>query len=181
VSLAPRSPLLEPDSPLQVPWHLASQPRRSLRDSSHLWLPFPLRQFLWDFCPERHRLLRHARPRPLLLHRLRSRTARHPVSGRPRRSLTSVVRGSPPPWVPLHHPLFGHLLQEVRAWWCLSRLRIILTGWSHGRRMTSECYLIDSSSPPRLRHRHHPQTHPPSALPSPIPIGAQLWRMSTGP
>jgi hypothetical protein len=135
-----------------------------------------------DFCPERHRLLRHARPRllllrharprPLLLHRLRSRTARHPVSGRPHRSPTSVVRGSPPPRVPLHHPLFGHLLQEVRAWWCLSRLRRILIGWSHGRRMASECYLIDSSSLPRLRFRHHPRSRPPFALPSPIPIGA---------
>jgi hypothetical protein len=40
---------------------------RSLRDLSHLWLPFPLRQSLRDFCPERHRLLRHARPRLLLL------------------------------------------------------------------------------------------------------------------
>jgi hypothetical protein len=39
VSLAPWSPPLEPDSPLQVPWYLDSQPRRSLRDSSHLWLP----------------------------------------------------------------------------------------------------------------------------------------------
>jgi hypothetical protein len=126
-------------------------------------------------------LLHHARPRPLLLHRLWSRTAHHPVSGRPRRSPTSVVRGSPPPRVPLHHPLFGHLLQEVRVWWCLSRLQRILTGWSHGRRMASECYLIDSSSPPRLRLRHHPRSHPSSALPSPIPIGAQLWRMSTGP
>jgi hypothetical protein len=160
VSLAPRSPPLEPDSPLQVPWHLASQPWKSLRDSSHLWLPFPLRQSVRDFCPEQHRLLRHARPRllllrhaqprPLLLHRLRSRTAHHPVSGWPRPSPTSVVHGSPPPRVPLHHPLFSHLLQ-VRAWWCLSRLRRILTGWSHGRRMASECYLIDSSSPPRLR------------------------------
>jgi hypothetical protein len=86
---------------------------------------------------------------------------------------SSVVRGSPPPRVPLHHPLFGHLLQEVRAWWWLSRLRRILTGWSHRRRMASECYLIDSFSPPRLR--------PPSALPSPIPIGAHLWRMNTEP
>jgi hypothetical protein len=131
VSLAPQPPPLEPDSPLQVPWHLACQPWRSPRDSSHLWLPFPLRQSLRDFCPERHRLLcharpqllllRHAQPRPLLLHRLWSRTARHPVSGRARRLPTSVVRGSPPPWVPLH-PLFGHLLWEVRVWWCLSCL-----------------------------------------------------------
>jgi hypothetical protein len=106
VSMAPRSPPLEPDSPLQVPWHLASQPWRSLRDSSHLWLHFPLRQFLQDFCPERHRLLshawprllllRHERPRPLLVHRLWSRMAHHPMSGWPRRSSTSVVHGSPP-------------------------------------------------------------------------------------
>jgi hypothetical protein len=177
VSLAPRSPPLESDSPLQVPWHLASQPRRSLRDSSHLCLPLPLWQSLLDFCRKRHRLLCHARPRPLLLHRLRSRTACHPVSGWPRRSLTSVVHGSPLPRVPLHHPLFGHLLREVRAWWCLSHIRRILTGWSHGRKMASECYLIDSSSPPRLR----PRFRPPSALPSPIPIDAQLWMMSTGP
>jgi hypothetical protein len=47
---------------------------------------------------------------------------KNPVSGRPRRSPMTVVRGSPPPRVPLHHPRFGHLLQEVRAWWCLSRL-----------------------------------------------------------
>jgi hypothetical protein len=70
------------------------------------------------------------------------------------RSSTFVVRGSPPPRVPLHHPLLGHLLREVRAWWCLSRLQRILTGWSHERRMTSECYLIDSSLLPRLRLRH---------------------------
>jgi hypothetical protein len=156
MSLAPRSPPLEPDSPLQVPWHLVSQPRNSLWDLSHLWLPFLLRQSLQDFCPERHRLLRHARPRPLLLHRPLSRIARHPVSGRLHRSPTSVVRGSQPPRVPLHCPLFGHLPREVRAWWCLSHLRKILTGWSHRRRMASECYLIDSSSPPRLRHKHRP-------------------------
>jgi hypothetical protein len=179
VSLAPRSPPLEPDSPLRVLCHLVSQPRRSLRDSSHLWLPFPLRQSLRD--PERHRLLRHARPRPLLLHRLRSRTARHPVSERPHRSATFVIRGSPPPRVPLHHPLFGHLLREVRAWWCLSRLRRILTRWSHRRRMASKCYLIYSSSPPQLHLRHRPRSRPPYALPSPIPIGVRLWRMSTGP
>jgi hypothetical protein len=41
--------------------------------------------------------------------------------------------------------------------------------------------LIDSSSPPQLRLRHHPRSCPPSALPSPIPIDARLWRMSTGP
>jgi hypothetical protein len=70
----------------------------------------------------------------------------HPVSGRPRQSPTSVIRDSPPPQVPLHHPLFGHLLREVRAWWGLSRLQRILTGWSHGRMMASECYLIDSST-----------------------------------
>jgi hypothetical protein len=180
-SLAPRSPPLEPDSPLQVPWHFASQPRRFLWDSSHLWLPFPFQQSLWDFCPERHRLLHHARPRPLLLHRLRSQMARYLVNGWPHRLPTPVVRASPPPQVPLHHPLFGHLLREVRAWWCRSRLRRILTGWSHGRRMASECYLIDSSSPPQLRLRHRPQSRPPSALPSPIPIGARLWRMSMGP
>jgi hypothetical protein len=69
-------------------------------------------------------------------------------------------------------PTLWHLLQEVRAWWCLSRLRRILIGWSHGRRMASECYLIDSSSLPRLRFRHHPRSRPPFALPSPIPIGA---------
>jgi hypothetical protein len=148
--------------------------RRSLRDLSHLWLSFSLRQSLRDFCPKRHRLLRHARPRPLLLHQLWSRMARHPVSGQPRQSPTSIVRGSPPPWVPLHHPLFGHLLQEVRAWWCLSRLRRILTGWSHGRRMASECYLIDTSSPPRLCLQHHPRSCPPSVLSSPIPIGVRL-------
>jgi hypothetical protein len=181
VSLAPRSPPLEPDSPLQVLWHFASQPRRSLRDSRHLWLPFLLRQSLWDFYPERHRLLRHARPWTLLLDRLRSQTARHPMSGWPRRSPTSVVRSSPPLRVPLHHPLFGHLLQVVRAWWCLSRLQRILTGWSHGRRMASECYLIDSSSPPRLHLRHRPRSRPPSTLPSSIPIGAWLWRMSMRP
>jgi hypothetical protein len=84
VSLAPQSPPLEPDSPLQVLWHPANQPRRSLRDSSHLCLPFPLRQSRRDFCPERHRLLCHVRPRPLLLHRLRSRMAHHPVSCWPR-------------------------------------------------------------------------------------------------
>jgi hypothetical protein len=49
------------------------------------------------------------------------------------------------------------------------------------RRMASECYLIDSSSPPQLRLRHRPRSRPPSALPSPIPIGVRLWRMSTGP
>jgi hypothetical protein len=49
-------------------------------------------------------LLCHARPRPLLLHRLRSRTACHPVSGWPHPSPMSVVHGSPPPRVPLHHP-----------------------------------------------------------------------------
>jgi hypothetical protein len=48
-------------------------------------------------------------------------------------------------------PPSGHLMQEVRVWWCLSRLRRILTGWSHGRMMAFECYLVDSSSPPRLR------------------------------
>jgi hypothetical protein len=62
----------------------------------------------------------------------------------------------PAPRVPLHHPLFGHLLREVRAWWCMSLLRRILTRWLHGRRMASECYLIDSSSPPRLHLRHRP-------------------------
>jgi hypothetical protein len=31
-----------------------------------------------------------------------------------------------------NHPLFGHLLREVSAWWCLSHLQRILTGWSHG-------------------------------------------------
>jgi hypothetical protein len=76
-----------------------------------LLAPLPASTPLRDFCPERHRL--------------RSRMARHPVSGRPRRSPTSVVRGSPPPWVSLHHPLFGHLLWEVRVWWCLPHLRRI--------------------------------------------------------
>jgi hypothetical protein len=85
------------------------------------------------------------------------------------------------PQVPPHHPVFGHLLREVRAWWCLSRLWRILTGWSHGRRTVSMCYLIDSSSPPRLCLRHRPRSRPPSARPSPIPIDARLWRMSTGP
>jgi hypothetical protein len=160
---------------------VGTRPTIILDDFTHLWLPFPLWHSLRDLCPERHRLLRHAWPRPLLLHRLRSRTARHPVSGQPHRSPTSVVRGSPPPRVPLHRPLFGHLLREVRAWWCLSRLRRILTGWSHGRRMASDCYLIDSSSLPQLRLRHRPRSRPPSALPTPIPIGARLWRMSTGP
>jgi hypothetical protein len=133
------------------------------------------------FFPKRHRLLRHTRPRPLLLHRLRSRTTHHPVSGWSRRSPTSVVRDSPPPREPLHQPLFCHLLREVRAWWCLSCFRRILTEWSHGRRMASECYLIDSSSPPRICLRHHPRSRPPSTLPLPIPIDARLWTMSTGP
>jgi hypothetical protein len=88
--------------------------------------------------------------------------------------ITYVCRlWQPAPQVPLHHPLFGHLLREVRevrAWWCLSRLRRILTGWSHGRRMASKCYLIDSSSPSRLRLRHRPRSRPPSALPSSIPL-----------
>jgi hypothetical protein len=145
VSLAPWSPPLELDSPLQVPWHLASQPRRSLWDSSHLWLPFLLRQSLQDFCPKRHRLLRHAQPWPLLLHRLRSQTAHHPVSGWPHRLPTSVVCGSPPPWVPLHHPLFGHLLREVRAWWCLSRLWRILIGWSQCFLGTTDTLQIHSN------------------------------------
>jgi hypothetical protein len=56
----------------------------------------------------------------------------------------TAVPDGPAPRVPLH-PLFGHLLREDWAWWCMSRLRRILTGWSHGRRMASVCYLIDSS------------------------------------
>jgi hypothetical protein len=114
VSLAPRSPPLEPDSPLQVPWHLASQPRRSLRDSSHLWLPFPLRQSLRDFCPERHRLLRHgphaapassAAPTAILDNPSPSEWSASPIAyvGRPRQPTPTGT--TPPP--PLQPPPVG--------------------------------------------------------------------------
>jgi hypothetical protein len=55
LSLAPRFPPLGPTSPLQVPLlrHPTGQHRRSLRGLSPLWLPYPSRQFLQDFCPGR--------------------------------------------------------------------------------------------------------------------------------
>jgi hypothetical protein len=98
--------------------HLTGQHRRSLRALSPLWLPYPPRQFLQDFCPGRLPRLRHAWPR---LHHLPSQTARYPVHGRPHRFPTSGALGSPRRRVPLHHPLFCALPWAVRVWWCLSR------------------------------------------------------------
>jgi hypothetical protein len=59
----------------------------------------------------------YARPRPLLLHRLWSRTARDPVSGQPRRSPTSAAARWSRRWQPITHfvifslffPLMGRL------------------------------------------------------------------------
>jgi hypothetical protein len=118
-------PPLGPNSPLQVlpPRRPASPPRWFLRALSPLWLPYPHRQSLRDFCPmqprrrlprltcPRHPQLCHTQPRRHLLHHvwllslllrhvlrlhlLRPRMVHHLVSDHPLRSPTPSDLGSP--------------------------------------------------------------------------------------
>jgi hypothetical protein len=100
---------LGPTSPLQVPLlrHPAGQHRRSLQALSPLWLPYPPRPFLQNFCPGRL-------PR---LHHLPSQTAHHPVHGRPHWLPTFGGRWEPEPWghvTPPELPCAGRRVLEPR-------------------------------------------------------------------
>jgi hypothetical protein len=98
-----------PPSPLQVSLlqHLTGQHRRSLLALSPLWLPYPPQPLLQYSCPGRLPRLRH----------LPSRTARHPVHGRPHRLPTSGGRWEPESWghmASLELPYAGRRMVEPR-------------------------------------------------------------------